>query len=151
MIKLTNILKNIISEQDINKEKILPFLYSGNMPNNMDNTGDTMYAYTFDSRNHEYTVSFFDSGGGFYERVFGTVGRNLAPTGENMPYTIYRTVTAITLDFIERMNRENNFDTLIIEPISQQRNSIVKKFTDEYIAPKYKVTYDNGTTIIRNK
>jgi hypothetical protein len=151
MIKLSYILKNILSEQDINKDKILPFSYSGTIPNNMDNTEDAIYAYTFDSPNYEYTVSFFDSGGGFYERVFGTVERNLGPTKENMPYAIYRTVTAITLDFIERMNKANNFDTLIIEPISSQRSSLVKKFTDEYIAPKYNVTYDNNVITIKNK
>ena len=49
----------------------------------MDDSGGLMHTYTFETGNHEYTVYFFDDGEGTYERVFGTVERNLSPTQEN--------------------------------------------------------------------
>jgi hypothetical protein len=150
MIKLSNIL-SIIFEQEINKDKIFPFLYTGVRKNDIDDSGESVHTYTFDSPLYEYSVYFVDMGGGFYERVFGTVERNLAPTKENVPYTIYRTVTAITLDFLDRMSRKNEFDTLIIEPISSQRRNIVKKFLETYISPKYNIKDDGYNITIKKK
>ena len=150
-IEQNNLNEVSLYKEDINKDNIFPFSYSGVIENKTDDTGDPLHAYTFSSSVNEYSVFFADMGGGSYERFFGTVGKALGKTNENIPYRIYRTVTAITLDFIDRMNKENNFNTLLIEPISKERKSINDKFIKDYISPKYKVDTENNLIIIKNK
>jgi hypothetical protein len=139
------------NEAEINTEKIFSFEYTGTRKNTIDNTGGLLHTYTFDTDNNEYTVYFYDDKDGTYERVFGTVQRNLAPTQEDIPFKIYRTVTAITLDFLDKVSGDKNFKQLEIEPISDQRGIVVKKFVNDYIAPKYDVEQVGKNIIIKNK
>lgn len=139
------------NEAEINTEKIFSFEYTGTRKNTIDNTGGLLHTYTFDTDNNEYTVYFYDDKDGTYERVFGTVQRNLAPTQEDIPFKIYRTVTAITLDFLDRVSGDKNFKQLEIEPISDQRGIVVKKFVNDYIAPKYDVEQVGKNIIIRKR
>ncbi len=162
MIKLLEILSRVINESDIDKDNIFPYKFDSKSENDI---GESDYVYSFQSPKNKYIVQFSSEGAGFYERIFSATAipskddsstdqtrkSNLDATGENIARKIYRTVTTITLDFLDRANKDHSFNTLIIEPISDKRLSVVKKFMDEYIAPKYKVDVDGKLIVITNK
>ena len=108
--------------------------------------------YIFTTGQTEYEVVFKPDpeSEGLYERTYKPVGGIAnTKTGEGKPLPIIATVTTITLDFMER---NNNWHTIMIHPISANRYRIVMKFLDENVPTnKYNIEEIDGIINITRK
>jgi hypothetical protein len=114
--------------------------------------GGPAQKYTFTTGQTKYEVIFRPDPEieGGYERTYKPVGSVAnTKTGEGKPLPVIATVTAITLDFMER---NNNWNTIIIRPISDNRYRAVIKFLDENIpTDQYNIEEIDGAINITRK
>lgn len=153
-MKLTHIINEIATDLSIaypfnfvEKEKRGGIFFAND--NDMDR-----YTFTTEGGN-EYEVKFFTPyprsqyAEGTIEREYGLKGdRNIqatSMTGENKALKVNATVMKITLDWI---NRNPNFTMLLIRPVDERRQRIVKMFLDTYIPKNYEVVYGSKSTNI---
>jgi len=96
--------------------------------------------YTFDTGQTEYEVFFQPGVTGEYERSFRIKGIE----GKKVPYSvvtnefkvmqIYATVMNITVDFL---NKNKDWKEILISPVDQRRNKIVKGFLEKTLPSQY--------------
>ena len=78
---------------------------------------DGNYFYSFSSPQNKYSVGISWSGDDSYEVLFNTEGEMGQDTGEGVAMRVLSTVTAITLDFIDRIDPEE----VILRPIQTKK------------------------------
>ena len=78
---------------------------------------DGNYFYSFNSPQNKYSVGISWSGDDSYEVLFNTEGEMGQDTGEGVAMRVLSTVTAITLDFIDRIDPEE----VILRPIQTKK------------------------------
>ena len=78
---------------------------------------DGNYFYSFSSPQNKYSVGISWSGDDSYEVLFNTEGEMGQDTGEGVAMRVLSTVTAITLDFIDR----NDPSEVILRPIQTKK------------------------------
>ena len=78
---------------------------------------DGNYFYSFNSPQNKYSVGISWSGDDSYEVLFNTEGEMGQDTGEGVAMRVLSTVTAITLDFINR----NDPSEVILRPIQTKK------------------------------
>jgi len=125
--------------------------------------------YNFDTENQKYVVKFYPS---YPARYFpkGSYGRDYmtsdmmamagiepisdkSMTGENKALKVNATVMAITMDWFDK---HPDFTQLVIEPVDERRLRLVKRFVDNTVGGKYKVSVESmkglygRSIIIRN-
>ena len=78
---------------------------------------DGNYFYSFNSPQNKYSVGITYNGDDSYELLFNTEGEMGQDTGEGVAMRVLSTVTAITLDFIDR----NDPSEVILRPIQTKK------------------------------
>ena len=78
---------------------------------------DGNYFYSFNSPQNKYSVGITYNGDDSYEVLFNTEGEMGQDTGEGVAMRVLSTVTAITLDFIDR----NDPSEVILRPIQTKK------------------------------
>ena len=78
---------------------------------------DGNYFYSFNSPQNKYSVGITYNGDDSYEVLFNTEGEMGQDTGEGVAMRVLSTVTAITLDFIDRIDPEE----VILRPIQTKK------------------------------
>ena len=131
---------------------------------------DSNEYYSFETENEKYVVKFFPSvprkyyPEGSYTRMYMTndmmAYSGIEPitdksmTGENNALKVNATVMATTIDWIDK---HPDFTQLVIEPVDERRLRLVKRFVDNTIGGKYKVSVESmpglygNSVIIRNQ
>lgn len=112
------------------------------------------YNFTTEGGN-EYEVRFFTPTPysaypeGVKEREYSLKGdrdiKSSSLTGENKALKVNATVMAITLDWMEK---NPDFTMLLIRPVDERRQRIVKMFLDSHLPAKYDVVYGSKSTNI---
>lgn len=111
-----------------------------------DITGDRIYSYqkvsntryTFKSDKNEYIVDFKKyKKSKQYQRFYKSKSKGYTGlTNEGKAIKVIATVTAITLDF---MKNNDDWETLIINPVSDKRSRVLKLFFDQPYFDDYNI------------
>jgi hypothetical protein len=114
--------------------------------------GGNTPTYFFTTGKTKYEVVFREDleSEGLYERIYKPVGGVPASyTNEGKPLQVIATVTAITLDFMER---NQNWHTILIQPVSKSRYRAVIRFLYEHVpSDKYVIEEVEGVITITRK
>jgi hypothetical protein len=138
VIKLTNILQEVLTEVGEDLSSAYPFKFVGGFNP----------TYTFTTGQTPYKVIFRNEGGGTYERIYTPVKKQdfkaNVTTDEGKAIPVNATVMATTLDFLD-----NNTDwhTVTIHPIDPRRYRLVTNFIYKNI-PKTKYNIEEIEGII---
>ncbi len=112
---------------DISEKSIFPY----------QKTSDTKY--TFKTSENEYIVEFtkYYSQSKTYERTYRSKSKGFRGlTNEGKAIKVIATVTAITLDF---MKNNNNWEDIIIKPVSDKRSRVLQLFFNQSYFDNYNI------------